>query len=134
MPIIILNAYGLNTAIKIQKLAERIKKHELTYAVDKKLTSIIKIQASFKRYKKTYHANIIQEKAGVTIFRLKRLHSKENYNKRVNPQRRHSNPSCIDTKQQCCKIYDIMHRSEMKVDKSISIVGVFNTPSSTRSS
>ena len=69
--------------------------------------------------KKTYHANINKKKARESIlisdkvdFRNKKIKRKKKrgtlYNdKRVNSPRRHSNPKCVCTKQQSCKVFGV---------------------------
>ena len=68
LPIITLNVNGLNAPTKRQRLAEQIKNKTPIYAVYKRPTSNLgKYRLKVKGWKKIFHTNGDQKKAGVAI-------------------------------------------------------------------
>lgn len=77
-----------------------------------------------------YHLNH-QKHPGMTKLISDRLQSKENKLKKEiycikKSQSPYSNPQCIYTEQQSCKIYEVKTET---INKSIITIGDFNTPS-----
>ena len=119
LSIITLNINGLNVPTKRQRLAEWIQKQDpcICCLQETHLKTGDTYRLKVKRWKKIFHANRDQKKAGVAIlisdkidFKTKAVNKRQrrslHNDQRINPRRRYNNYKCICTQHrntQICK-------------------------------
>ena len=138
LSVITLNVNGLNAPTKRQRLAEWIQKHDpyICCLQETHLKTGDTYRLKVKGWKKNFHANRDQKKAGVAILISDKIDFKTDCGKRqrrslhndqrINP-RRYNNYICTQHRSTgICKTN--ANKYEREINNNIIIVGDFNTP------
>ena len=138
--IITLNVNGLNAPIKRHRLAEWIQKQDpyIRCLQETHFRPRDTYRLKVRRWKKIFHANGNQKKAGVAILISDKIDFKDYYKRErrtlqndqeINPRRKYNNCKYLCTQHRSTSIHKAKANSHKgEIDNNTIIVGDFNTP------